>query len=147
MVREKYPSDKQDQFMIRMPDGMRDRIAESAAKNSRSMNAEIVARLEASYEDATEKDEQIAWLQDYLEGQTQERAGLFEALNNQDRILQRLNESHRTLAILAKSLGEAFLTQGDRSDLLKVLATGLIDVEVDLSSDASEPIPKKAWEY
>lgn len=47
MAREKnYPSDKQDQFMIRLPDGMRDRISESANRNGRSMNAEIVQALE-----------------------------------------------------------------------------------------------------
>lgn len=37
-----------DQFGLRLPNGMRDRIAEVAEANNRSMNAEIVARLEAS---------------------------------------------------------------------------------------------------
>ena len=44
-----YPSDKQDQFMVRLPDGMRDRIKREAEKNGRSMNAEIVAALEEKY--------------------------------------------------------------------------------------------------
>jgi hypothetical protein len=35
-----------DKFMLRFPDGMRDRIAELAKQNGRSMNAEIVQRLE-----------------------------------------------------------------------------------------------------
>lgn len=35
--------------MLRLPDGMRDRIAEAANANNRSMNSEIVARLEASF--------------------------------------------------------------------------------------------------
>ena len=39
-----------DKFVVRLPDGMRDRIAEAAEANNRSMNAEIVARLEASFE-------------------------------------------------------------------------------------------------
>lgn len=39
---------KQDRYIVRMPDGMRDRIRAEAAANGRSMNAEIVARLEAS---------------------------------------------------------------------------------------------------
>ncbi|MEJ2802354.1 Arc family DNA-binding protein [Comamonadaceae bacterium PP-2] len=38
-----------DKFMLRFPDGMRDRIADSARAGSRSMNAEVVARLEASF--------------------------------------------------------------------------------------------------
>lgn len=39
-----------DRFIVRLPDGMRDRIKDAAAANNRSMNAEIVARLEESFE-------------------------------------------------------------------------------------------------
>lgn len=42
------PSDTLDKFMLRMPEGMRERIAKSAKENNRSMNAEIVSRLERS---------------------------------------------------------------------------------------------------
>ncbi len=38
-----------DQYMLRLPDGMRDRIKAAAAENNRSMNAEIVATLESAY--------------------------------------------------------------------------------------------------
>jgi hypothetical protein len=41
-------SRESDKFMLRLPDGMRERIAEVAKANGRSMNAEIVARIEAS---------------------------------------------------------------------------------------------------
>lgn len=51
MVRGNYPSDKRDQYIVRFPDGMRDRLKEEAAKNNRSMNAEIVARLEVTFGD------------------------------------------------------------------------------------------------
>lgn len=40
------PSRTAEQFVVRFPDGMRDKIAELAKKNNRSMNAEIVQRLE-----------------------------------------------------------------------------------------------------
>ncbi|MFD0978043.1 Arc family DNA-binding protein [Tropicimonas aquimaris] len=36
----------QDKFIVRLPDGMRDHIKAKAAKNNRSMNAEIVHALE-----------------------------------------------------------------------------------------------------
>ncbi|MBX5236279.1 Arc family DNA-binding protein [Rhizobium sp. NLR4a] len=49
MARPKYPSDKQDQFMVRLPEGMRDQIAGAAEQNGRSMNAEIVSRLDLSF--------------------------------------------------------------------------------------------------
>lgn len=45
-----YPSRTADQFVVRFPDGMRDRLKEAAHVNGRSMNAEIIARLDASFE-------------------------------------------------------------------------------------------------
>lgn len=42
------PSRTADQYVLRFPDGMRDRIADEAKSHGRSMNAEIVARLQAS---------------------------------------------------------------------------------------------------
>ena len=45
------PSRKLDQFIIRLPDGMRDRIKLFAEINGRSMNAEIVAALSDYYAD------------------------------------------------------------------------------------------------
>lgn len=39
-----------DKFVVRMPDGLRERIAETAKEAARSMNSEIVHRLEQSLE-------------------------------------------------------------------------------------------------
>jgi len=39
-----------ERFMLRMPDGMRKRLHAAAEANNRSLNAEIVARLEVSLE-------------------------------------------------------------------------------------------------
>ena len=38
-----------DRYMLRLPDGMRERIKAAAESNNRSMNAEIVATLEEAY--------------------------------------------------------------------------------------------------
>lgn len=54
MTKKIYPSDKQEQFMVRFPDGLRDRIRMAAEKNNRSMNAEIVATLEHEYPPSTD---------------------------------------------------------------------------------------------
>lgn len=48
MARGDFPSAKQDQYVLRLPDGMREQLKTEAAQNGRSLNAEIVARLEAS---------------------------------------------------------------------------------------------------
>ncbi|MCW2484858.1 Arc family DNA-binding protein [Candidatus Symbiopectobacterium sp. NZEC127] len=42
----KYPSQLQDKFNLRFPDGMRKAIAERAKRNRRSMNTEIIMILE-----------------------------------------------------------------------------------------------------
>ncbi|QXC50937.1 Arc family DNA-binding protein [Agrobacterium salinitolerans] len=42
-------SRENDKFMLRMPDGMRDRVKEEAERNYRSMNAEIVFQLSRVY--------------------------------------------------------------------------------------------------
>jgi hypothetical protein len=47
---KKSPGRGSDQFVLRFPDGMRDRIASLAAENGRSMNAEIISRLEQTFE-------------------------------------------------------------------------------------------------
>lgn len=46
----KEPIQPQDKYVLRLPDGMRDRIKAAAEANSRSMNAEMVARLEQSFD-------------------------------------------------------------------------------------------------
>jgi hypothetical protein len=43
-----------DKFMLRMPDGMRDRIKASAEDNKRSMNAEIIVGLSITDERETD---------------------------------------------------------------------------------------------
>lgn len=42
----KYPSQTQDKFTVRFPDGMRDAIAKRADENGRSMNSEIVQMIQ-----------------------------------------------------------------------------------------------------
>lgn len=48
MQKKLFPSEQQDRFIVRLPDGMRDKIRSVAERNGRSMNAEIVARLQRS---------------------------------------------------------------------------------------------------
>lgn len=45
-----YPSQSQDKYVLRLPDGMRDKIAALAKASGRTMNAEIVQRLQRSIE-------------------------------------------------------------------------------------------------
>ena len=68
MARPKYPSDDVEKTMVRFPPGMMDRLKAAASENHRSMNAEIIARLEASFTDSprqhhklTEEEKEDLW--------------------------------------------------------------------------------------
>ncbi|MHB0817698.1 Arc family DNA-binding protein [Stutzerimonas stutzeri] len=47
-----------DKFVVRLPDGLRGRIFDVAYRNHRSMNAEIVSRMESSIDIEQELDHQ-----------------------------------------------------------------------------------------
>lgn len=49
MEKKPYPSETQERFIVRLPDGMRELIAQSAKEHGRSMNSDIVARLQESF--------------------------------------------------------------------------------------------------
>ena len=60
MSKDLPPSRSAEQFVVRLPDGMRDRISDAAKAAGRSMNAEIVARLQASFEAPATAPESLA---------------------------------------------------------------------------------------
>lgn len=72
-IREKFVAQESDsrtldKVIVRLPDGMRDRIKAAAKANKRSMNAEIVARLEESFSGRTARlDRESNRIQDRLE--------------------------------------------------------------------------------
>jgi len=47
----RIPSRGADQFMLRFPDGMRDRVKKLAEQNGRSMNSQIIYMLEYAFDD------------------------------------------------------------------------------------------------
>lgn len=69
-----YPSDKADKVLVRMPDGMRDRIKAEAKANNRTMNAEIVARLQGSLETGAALEPRVGNVVTSVEGQVDELA-------------------------------------------------------------------------
>jgi len=54
MAKDPYPSEAADRYIVRFPDGMRDRLKKKAEENRRSLNAEIVQRLAWSFETAAD---------------------------------------------------------------------------------------------
>lgn len=62
--RSSYPSEQADKFLVRLPEGMRDRIRKVAKLNGRSMNAEIVATLDEAYPDERSVELMVEYLRD-----------------------------------------------------------------------------------
>ena len=53
-----FPSDRQERFQVRFPDGMRDQVRAEAERSGRSMNQEIIARLADSLSGQTQTQTQ-----------------------------------------------------------------------------------------
>lgn len=60
-----YNSTTADKFLVRLPEGLRERINEASEKNHRSMNGEIVARIDGSL-DLERKYEELRQLNSFL---------------------------------------------------------------------------------
>lgn len=73
----KVPSRGSDQFALRFPDGMRARIRDAAEKNGRSMNSEILARLEPPVSSAATLHAHIAVeIDEYIQLEVKRRLAL-----------------------------------------------------------------------
>lgn len=51
MSKKPYPSETQDRYIVRFPDGMRERIKDAAEASGRSMNSQIVFMLQSFFDD------------------------------------------------------------------------------------------------
>lgn len=103
-----YPSQSQDKFVLRLPDGMRDKIAALAKSAGRTMNAEIVQRLEQTL---------IRDVFDPLD---------FEELETQSRYYVAMHQAE----LIQLQLEEAIAASGDSAlavEKLKAAFPGLIE--------------------
>ena len=100
MARPKYPSDEVDKTMLRFPPGLMTRIKEAAAANNRSMNAEIIDRLQRT---VSEDEAQGKFEPEYLERLFREHQEAQErAIQEQKAELERMEK--RILEQLEKAL-------------------------------------------
>ncbi|NBB07890.1 MULTISPECIES: Arc family DNA-binding protein [Pseudomonadota] len=79
------PAKDLEKFIIRMPNGLRDRIKLAAEKNNRSMNAEVVATLEDAYpeHDFDFGSFMLTWMVPITKATSEsERQTLIEGANN-----------------------------------------------------------------
>lgn len=147
---DRFPSERMERFIVRMPDGMRDQIKAAAEKHNRSMNAEIVARLEGypTFQKAlgdairerarlTDDNERLGWELDKLEAVRQR---FFDVDGKQkpvlaipqallDRIRIASEQNHRTLdAEAIAALEVAFPPKSIDINLLSAFLASLVGV-------------------
>lgn len=91
----KRPLQKLDKYQARLPDGMRERLKKNSKTNNRSLNAEIVARLESTFEQDDELDTTIghrlilAQLEDLTKAYNElVRESAFKEIDDKDGALQ-----------------------------------------------------------
>lgn len=148
MERDAYPSELKDRFILRLPEGMRDRIAEEAKAQSRSMNAEFVARLQASFEPAAsvggaaaqelaDSRAQTITAMAFLQASLCETVtALYAALSAKDQRDRRFKEADRlasSLLVGAKP-GDFLLDKSDMLHANPALARFLEEVEADIEA-------------
>lgn len=92
----------QDKYVLRLPDGMRDRIKAAADANGRSMNAEIILTLNEKYPPEVSFDDLAA-----------EISGLVEEMRAS-------NYGHDPFRALRKSLDEIHLALEDHYERMKL---------------------------
>jgi hypothetical protein len=92
----KSPSQTQDKFIVRLPDGMRDQISAAAKANNRTMTAEIVSRLERTF-----REERLS----AVEGKIEEATDLaVDAVADAIIAKERLDKHEKELGNLAREV-------------------------------------------
>lgn len=93
----KHPTGRgSDQFVVRFPDGMRDEIRRAAEASGRSMNAEIIARLEDSFKNRTESS----------------LADLQAVMNDAKRMIKEFNVANTQISLMRYLLDQVAATDG-----------------------------------
>jgi ubiquinone biosynthesis protein UbiJ len=91
--RNTYPSELADKFLLRLPDGMRERLATAAKKNRRSMNAEIVDRLLETLQALTPEERLAVERRAYFAAMEAQAKGEYEELRKRlDRLQSSMSE-------------------------------------------------------
>lgn len=115
-----------DQFNLRFPDGMRERISHEADKSGRSMNAEIIARLNFTLDgnlgEREELNRTIDRYQKYLKEHTHQLVRVIAEKNSIAFALDTIKESNRQNVIFLETLCSFIINDPSSPDHLKRFA-------------------------
>lgn len=109
------------QYKLRIPQDLKERIEAASKESGRSMNAEIVARLQSTFE---------------------AQAALFDAAND----INQLSDVVRGYEIMVKGLIAQTLRSGSEEEVQRALADILVDVAISDAVHRDEADPPSAAE-
>ncbi|MBZ9919116.1 Arc family DNA-binding protein [Mesorhizobium sp. BR1-1-12] len=99
----------EDKYVLRMPDGLRDRIKAAAELNKRSMNAEMVATLEEKYPAPVDFDQEAfmeKWINPILEDDASDHRRHQKLIRAADEAAKRI---HPNLGVWESLIGNRFV--------------------------------------
>lgn len=115
-----------DKFMLRFPEGMRDRLKDEAAKSGRSMNAEIVQRLELALTEDLWERERFVNLLNYKQHTIEKMMHMLSDDIGRQRAFQNEAKYERALRTATQqtlfALCQAIVDNKDAPDALTALA-------------------------
>lgn len=122
-----------EQVMVRLPDGMRDRIREAAEQNNRSMNAEIVAALEEAF---PERISLGAFLDEWAVP-----AARAETVDEREQLLREANRAAKAVksryrAALGEGMGKLTI------DIIDLEGGGTQTIRTTIFTDTPAPLEK-----
>lgn len=138
LMEPKLPQDTEsrhaDKYIIRFPDGMRDRLKEEARTNNRTLNAEIVARLQASFE-VHEAVENMAFEHGF------ESTGLKNDIERLNAQLEKMQKAKEAAALDTDAVAERVVQKLFSSDAARELFAKWSTVYSGKSDRMSNPYP------
>lgn len=141
------PKQTDPQFKLRMTPAIKDAIEAAATGNGRSMNAEILARLEASFDLNSVSIERLKFFEEMYDQNYRERNELLDTINKQDLFVQQMQREHRTLVVLAKSISAMLIEDEKTPQSVKAMAHLLEQLEEDNEADRSDLPSSQPWDY
>lgn len=141
------PKQTDPQFKLRMTPAIKEAVEAAASENGRSMNAEILARLDASFDLNSVSLERLKFFEDMYDQNNRERNQLIDTINKQDLFVQQMQREHRTLVLLAKSISAMIIADDALSTPLKAMAQLLEHLEEDNDADRSDLPSGQPWDF
>lgn len=110
--------------MLRFPDGMRARIKEAAERNGRTMNAEIIARLHASFQEQATV-EQMAFEHGFEATTLKQEIERLNKLLEERKTLSQQELDAQSKAIAAEALKHLYAEAGETIEAARQAAVAL----------------------